>query len=114
MQHTTTSSLRRRVSHVVTFGAVAVFGAYLGTASTATAEPTEPPPPCKATKFKFKEVEAACKKGGLKEAKKYMKSVVKKAKAAGQEVKCKSCHVDTKTFKNKPNADEDFKKLLKL
>ena len=106
------SSLPRRFSLALAFGAVAAFGVYLGTATSAVAEPAAPAiKPCTAKKFDFKEVEQACKKGGQKEAKTYMKSVVKKAKAAGEEVTCKSCHKSTKTFELKPNAVADFKKI---
>lgn len=112
MKDATSSSLGRGLSRLVPFTAVAVLGVYLGTANGAAAGPAPESPPCTTKTFKFKEVEKACKKGGIKAAKAYMKSVVRKAKDAGQDVSCKSCHTSLKTFENKPNAEADFKKLL--
>ena len=81
--------------------------------SVVTAEPAAPAvKPCTATTFTFPQVENACKKGGQKAAQDLMKSVVKKAKAAGQDLNCKSCHVSTKTFELKPNAVDDLRPLL--
>jgi cytochrome c len=54
----------------------------------------------------------ACKKGGRKAVKDIMRGVVKKAKAAGQDVQCTSCHVDTATYLLKPNAVSDIKQWL--
>jgi hypothetical protein len=56
------------------------------------------PKPCAATSFELPKVEAACKAGGLTAAKKLMKKATDKAKAAGEDVKCKTCHTDLKTF----------------
>jgi len=67
---------------------------------------------CTTTKFHYKQVEAACKSGGRKAAKEVMKGAVKKAKAAGKDVKCTSCHEDTKEFKLKKNAVDDLKPWL--
>ena len=54
--------------------------------------------PCTAKTFKVKQVEAACRSGGLAAAKKMMKAATKKAKAAGEDMKCKTCHTELKTF----------------
>jgi hypothetical protein len=70
------------------------------------------PKPCAAKKFETKEVEAACKKGGQKGAKDMMKAVVKKAKAAGESMKCETCHKDLKAYDLKPDAQADLKKWL--
>jgi hypothetical protein len=67
---------------------------------------------CTTKKFHYKEVSAACKSGGRKAAKELMKGAVKKAKAAGKDVKCTSCHEDTKDFVLKSNAVDDLKPLL--
>ena len=72
----------------------------------------EKPDPCTAKDFKFPAVKKACAEGGRKAAKDLMKSLVKKAKEAGQDINCKSCHSDLKTFELKDNAVEDLKKLL--
>lgn len=64
---------------------------------------------CTTTKFHYPAVEKACKDGGRKAAKEVMKGAVKKAKAAGNDVKCTSCHEDTKDFKLKDNAVKDLK-----
>lgn len=70
----------------------------------------EDPKPC--TNATLPKVKAACEKGGQAEAKKLMKSVVDKAKAAGKEIKCNSCHKELKTFEQTPNAMADLKALL--
>lgn len=85
-----------------------------GFAMGASAEDAAAPKPCTAKKFHFKEVEKACKDGGQKGAKTMMKKLVKKAKAAGQDINCKSCHKSLKTFEHTPNAEKDLAALLKL
>ena len=67
---------------------------------------------CTTKKFHYPAVEKACKDGGRKAAKEVMKGAVKKAKAAGKDVKCTSCHEDTKDFKLKDNAVEDLKPFI--
>jgi hypothetical protein len=77
--------------------------------------PTEPPSdvePCRAKTFKFSQVASACKSGGVKQAKSLMKSWVNKAKADGKDVKCASCHDNTKTYTLKGNANEDLRAML--
>ena len=70
------------------------------------------PQPCTTKSFKTKQVEQACKTGGRKAAKDLMKKVVKKAKAAGEKINCKTCHTSLKTFEYKPEAVEALKKWL--
>ena len=67
---------------------------------------------CAATKFNFPAVEKACKDGGRKAVKTLMKASVKKAKAAGKDVKCTSCHEDLKGYKLKDNAVADLKPYI--
>lgn len=68
---------------------------------------------CTARSFKVKKVEDACKKGGRTAAKAVMKAAVKKAKANGEKVNCKTCHTDIKTtFALTDNAVDDLKRLL--
>jgi hypothetical protein len=59
-------------------------------------------------------VAQACARGGRTEAKKVMKGAVKAAQAKGGKFDCDDCHKDTDSFELKPNAREDFKKLLAL
>ena len=68
--------------------------------------------PCKADKFEFKKVEKACKEGGQTAVKKLMKGIVKKMKADGKEVKCKSCHNSLKEFDLTDNAVKDLKPYI--
>jgi hypothetical protein len=68
--------------------------------------------PCVNTKFKFPKVKEACDSGGQKAAKALMKKAVKKMKADGKDVNCKSCHTELKTYKNKDNANKDLKGYL--
>jgi hypothetical protein len=67
---------------------------------------------CTTKKFNYPAVEKACKDGGRKAVKEVMKGAVKKAKAAGKDVKCTSCHEDTKDFKLKDNAVKDLKPFI--
>lgn len=64
---------------------------------------------CTTKKFHYKKVEEACKSGGRKAAKEVMKAAVKKAKAAGEKIKCKDCHESMKTYELKDNAVDDLK-----
>ncbi len=68
--------------------------------------------PCQATNFEFEEVKAACDEGGVKAAKSLMKDYVKRAKEAGNRVKCSSCHDNTKTYTLADNAVEDLRAIL--
>jgi hypothetical protein len=68
--------------------------------------------PCTTEKFRFSAVRAACERGGRPAAKDLMKSLVKKAKERGEEVKCTSCHKDTKAFVLKDNAVDDMKSMM--
>lgn len=87
----------------------AVFAVALGSGRSAQAEGETP---CTAKSFKNGKVEAACRAGGRTEAKKLMKTVVKKAKAAGESMNCKSCHSSLKDFALTPNAVADLEKWL--
>jgi hypothetical protein len=58
-------------------------------------------------------VAAACKKGGVKEAKKTMKAMVAAAKKAGAKFECTDCHEDSEAnFKLTADAQKKFKDLL--
>ncbi len=70
--------------------------------------------PCRADSFEFPEVEAACNEGGVKAAKSLMKDLVKKGKAAGQSLKCSSCHDNTKDYTLADNAVSDLRALMEL
>lgn len=70
------------------------------------------PNPCKRTSFAFGSVRSACQRGGQKAAKDLMRVVVKKARDGGEKMKCTSCHTDTKSYANTPNAVADFRKWL--
>jgi len=68
---------------------------------------------CTAQSFKIKQVKDACRKGGRTAVKAMMKDAVKKAKANGEKVNCKSCHTELKpTFGLTDNAVDDLKRLL--
>lgn len=68
--------------------------------------------PCTTTSFKISKVDKACKTGGRPAAKKLMKDAVKKAKAAGESINCKTCHEDLKSFALKGDAVANLKKWL--
>jgi hypothetical protein len=64
--------------------------------------------PCAATEFKYPTVEAACAEDGRRAVKKVMSGAIAKAKRAGTELECSSCHLDQKTFGLRPNAVDDL------
>lgn len=99
----------RSVPTLVLAAAVSV-GATLGVLTPSTARAGDEA--CTTKKFHYAAVEKACKDGGRKAAKEVMKGAVKKAKAAGKDVKCTSCHEDTKDFKLKDNAVDDLKPFI--
>ena len=58
-------------------------------------------------------IDKACEKGGIKEAKITMKSMVKKAKKSGMKIDCDSCHKDEKDWSQfVPDVKEKFQALL--
>ena len=83
-----------------------------------SAEEAPAPKPCEG-KQRIGAVKSACKKGGQKAAKRYMKSWVKKVKKAkkakgdtGFKLTCKTCHTSLKgAYPLKSNGMSDFKKL---
>ncbi len=106
------SNLRsRKVPAYFLFAAIAAAGS---TALLAPSTAQGGGPPCLAKKFDFAEVKAACDKGGRNEAKKLMKDIEKKAKAAGKKSECKDCHSDQKEYKHKDNSKKDYTELRKL
>jgi hypothetical protein len=68
--------------------------------------------PCSTKSFHFAAVRMACGSGGRKAAKDLMRGAVKKAKAAGNDVQCNSCHLDMKSYQLKSNAVSDLKQWL--
>lgn len=96
-----------RLSKLITPVAVAALIASGFAAGVASAED---PKPC--SKPTLPQVKAACDRGGQAEAKKMMKAIVDKAKAAGKDTKCVSCHANLKDFALTDNAMADLKALL--
>lgn len=80
------------------FVVVTVFGGLLVGGLLSSTASAEDPKPCVAKKFKISKVEAACKDGGQAAAKKLMQKAVKKAKAEGEKMNCKTCHDNLKTY----------------
>jgi hypothetical protein len=80
--------------------------------TTSGAEGPTPDDACQTQNFHYTQVASACKSGGRKAAKGVMKGVIKKAKAAGTDLQCTSCHVDMKDFHLKSNAVGDLKNWL--
>jgi hypothetical protein len=56
----------------------------------------------------------ACDKGGIKEAKKTMKAMVKVAKDKGKKWECDSCHKNEEDWKLTDDGEKLFKELLAL
>lgn len=104
-------------AHAPRFGLLTAFlvgAAVAGMSFGAIADekPEDAAKPCVSKKFATAQVEKACKDGGQAAAKKMMKDLVKKAKANGEEIKCKSCHVNLKDYKLTDDGLEKLKKLL--
>ncbi len=59
-------------------------------------------------------VAAACAKGGVKDARKEMKRMLKKAKEAGHKTDCDDCHPDDDFGKLTNDGREKFKELARL
>ena len=91
---------------VTAIGTAAAFGIFTPSVARAGDEA------CTTKKFNYPAVEKACKDGGRKAAKEVMKAALKKAKGAGKDWKCTSCHEDTKEFKLKDNAVDDIKPYI--
>lgn len=89
----------------------AVFGVGLAVSSVGAA-PAEPIKPCSKATYDVAQLTTACGRGGQAEAKKWMKTIVDKAKAAGKDTKCLSCHENLKDFTSTANAAADLKALL--
>ena len=54
----------------------------------------------------------ACEKGGIKDAKKTMKAMVKVAKDKGKKWECDSCHKNEEDWKLTGDGEKLFKELL--
>ena len=59
-------------------------------------------------------VAKACKEGGIKEAKKVMKKMVKVAKDSGKKWDCDSCHKNEEDWKLTGDGEKLFKEMLAL
>jgi len=98
--------MQPRIPTMLVLGAMFVAGLSLSSASA------DGPKPCINANSEFAKVKAACAKGGQDEVKKMMKAVFDKEKAAGNDVKCNSCHENLKDYKLKPNGKADLKKYM--
>ncbi len=59
-------------------------------------------------------VAAACKKGGIKEAKKVMKAMVANAKKAGKKWECDTCHKNEENWALTGDGEKLFKEMVAL
>ncbi len=59
-------------------------------------------------------VTKACEKGGIKEAKKVMKAMVKVAKDKGKKWECDSCHKNEEDWKLTADGEKLFKEMLAI
>ena len=104
----TSSASRPGFLAAILFGA-AIAGVSLGAHAD---EKPEAAKPCTTKKFATPQVEKACKEGGQPAAKKMMKALVKKAKAKGEKIKCKSCHKNIKDYALTDDGVDLLKKML--
>jgi hypothetical protein len=86
--------------------------AVLGSIGAQQLASAEDPKPCAKSSYAILELDKACKSGGQLAAKKLMKAAVDKARAAGKEMTCKTCHSSLSDFATLPNAGADLKPLL--
>ena len=70
--------------------------------------------PCTIAKKGDNAVVKACEKGGIKEAKKTMKAMVKVAKDKGKKWECDSCHKNEEDWKLTEDGEKLFKEMLAL
>jgi len=82
------------------------------TTAAAVEDPAAPPVACTTTEFNYPAVQSACTEGGRSAVKKIMQGAIAKAKRAGTELKCASCHIDQKDFGLRPNAVDDLAQWL--
>ena len=82
------------------------------TAGRTAEDSARAPVPCAATELRYPEVKAACAEDGRRAVKKIMIAAIAKAKRAGTELECSSCHLDQKTFGLRPNAVDDLARWL--
>jgi len=74
---------------------------------------------CKIATDAKTDVGKACKEGGVKEAKKVMKKMTRKAKKAGfkvggSKVDCDSCHANEEDWKLTKDGKKQFEAMLKV
>lgn len=105
-------SRQRFATTALSFAAVAAIG--LGGAFMGAPAQAEEGEACTTTKFSSSKVEKACRDGGRAGAKTYMKAVLKKGKAAGEELSCKTCHSSLKTFALAPGAADNLERIEAL
>ena len=82
------------------------------TASPASQASYTGPDACRTQQFNYAALRNACQQGGVAQAKRVMKQVVSRAKAAGTALRCSGCHSSLQTYALKPNAVADLKPWL--
>src|SRR4051794_37420755 len=87
-------------------------GALAGSLTFAARGFAPDPPPCTIPPKGDPPVAKACAKGGVPEAKKVMKDLGRKAKAAGTKLECDACHKNDTKYDLTDDARDKFKKLL--
>ena len=69
-------------------------------------------PPCTIATRGSSPVAQACAEGGLVSAKRTMRELMKRAKAAGTKFECDECHRNDTGYDLTPQARDSFRKLL--
>jgi hypothetical protein len=92
----------------------ALFVAVVGGVSAvgAVASAADEPAKCTVATKGDSPVAKACTTGGIKEAKKVMKDMTKKAKANGVKFDCDDCHKDDANYALTDDAGDKFKKMV--
>src|SRR5689334_14545140 len=97
------------MSRMFTTAAVSLTAILFAAGSAVAADPA-----CTIAKKGDNAVVKACEKGGIKEAKKTMKAMVKVAKDKGKKWECDSCHKNEEDWKLTDDGEKLFKELLAL
>jgi hypothetical protein len=84
----------------------------LGLAALAGAPASADDKPCVIATSGKSPVAEACAKGGLIDAKRVMKDLVKKGRSVGQKYECDDCHKNDTGYDLTPQGRDKFKALL--
>jgi ABC-type sugar transport system substrate-binding protein len=104
--------VRKSTIRLLAFVSAAALGGFIATSAPATRAADSDK--CSIATKGDNPVVKACAKGGIKEAKKTMKAMVKVAKDKGKKLECDNCHEGDENWKLTKDSEKLFKDLLAL